>query len=124
MFFLILLQEQPITQRGVDAFEKITNPILIILLLVLISVIVLMWKFFRQSLKEKDVLIKEKETQVAAYINSIMDINKSDASLIADLRVTLEKLTEADKNYASKLGLNNDLLQQLIAKIDLLLKIK
>lgn len=124
MFFSIILQETQVAQKGIDAFEKITNPILILLLLVLIGIIILIWKYFRQALKDKDSIIKEKEIQMIAYINAIMDINKADASLIADLRSTLEKLTDADKAYASKLGVNNDLLQQLIAKIDSLLKIK
>lgn len=123
MFFSIILQETQVAQKGIDAFEKITNPILILLLLVLIGIIILIWKYFRQALKDKDALIKEKEVQMISYINAIMDINKADARLIADLRSTLEKLTDADKIYASKLGVSNDLLQQLIAKIDSLLKI-
>lgn len=123
MFFYILLQETQVAQKGVDAFEKISNPILIILLLVLIGAIILMWKYFKQSLKDKDSLIKEKDVQMMSYINAIMEINKADAALIADLRTTLEKLTDADKAYASKLEVNNNLLQQIIAKIDTVFKI-
>lgn len=117
----IFIQNPEIIKQGSDAFERITNPILVILLLVFITIIFFGAKYFINVIREKDKIIALKDEENKKYTNTILDINKTDSSLVAELKTTLDKLIEADKSYASKIGLSNDLLQQLIAKTDLLI---
>jgi len=60
---LALLLQEPLTQSAVSQFEKITNPILGILLIVLIALIV---HLLRQN-KQKDEYIKELHETFSNY---------------------------------------------------------
>jgi hypothetical protein len=119
---MILLQDQ-LLRNSYSAFEKIANPILVILLVVLLSGIYFIYSYFSKVIAEYKRSVEEKDKRIQEQHNLLVDVRTSDAKLIAEFKNTLEKFIDSDKEYSSRLNINNELLQQLLVKVDIILKI-
>lgn len=124
MFEIIMMQQiDPIVKEGVSTFERIENPILVLLIVVLILGIIFMYKYFTKLAVTLQTTIAQKDEKITGLNNVLIEVRSSDAAMIVEFKNTLEKFVDTDTEYSDKLGDNNDLLQQLIIKIDVLLKI-
>ena len=119
----MILQIDPIVKSIPSTFEKIQNPILILLIVVLVSGLYFSYRYFTGSIKLLQDTIKEKDSRIEQQHNLLVDVRSSDAALVVELTNTLDKFVDADKAYCDKLGSSNELLNQLNIKIDILLKI-
>lgn len=100
---LILLLPEPFTQSAVSQFEKITNPILGILLIVLIALVV----YLLRQCKYKDDYIKELHETFSTYsIKNIEVLNKLENSISMD--------DTAHRNVEILIRENNVLLKRII----------
>lgn len=99
----ILLQELPVQIIGESQFEKITNPILGILLLLLLG---LLWYMGKQN-TAKDLYIKELHTNFADYAIKNVEV-------LRNLENSIKLDDEAHRVLETLLRENNSFLQTLI----------
>jgi len=121
---MILLQEPfQVANKGLSAFEKIQNPILIILLVVLITISIIVYRYFTALMKEYKATIIQKELEIQSLNRVLQEVRASDAAMIIELKNTLVRFSESDKEHNIKLENTSSLLHQLVTKIDLWIKV-
>ena len=121
---MILLQEPfQVANKGLSAFEKIQNPILVILLVVLITVVIIVYRYFTALIKEYKATVITKDMEIKTLNTVLQEIRASDVAVIIELKNNLVRFTDTDKDHITKLESVVSLLQQLITKIDLWIKV-
>jgi hypothetical protein len=120
---MTMMQNTELVKESVNQFERITNPILALLIIILLMAIIAMYRYFNRTIDKKDVIIGVKDAAIEKLNGVLQEVRHSDAILISELTNTLKQFTDIDKHYTDKLGTNNDLIQQLITKVDIMLKL-
>ncbi len=127
-------------EKGISLFEKITNPILAILLFALCSAIILLYR--NNLTKDKTILTIQtdksaelkalqlsKDVEVKELNSILLEVRESDKEMLVELKNVISRFIETEKAHSEMeragseiLKRNNDLLIQIISKIEYSLK--
>ena len=123
------MTDSTLISTGASLFERISNPILAILLFLLFGVIYMLFKSNNDKTKRIESIQLGKETEIKELNKILLEVRASDIEMLTELKniishyIEVEKIsTENANSRAEILRRNNELLIQLAAKIEYSIK--
>lgn len=117
--------------KVIGLLESLGNPILAILLLSLFGFIYMLYRSNNNKSKRIETIQESKDKEVKELNKILLEVRESDKEMLVELKNTISRHIQVEqehsrneKNNAEMLKRNNELLIQLLAKLDFLLKLR
>lgn len=114
MIASLLLQAETVV--GYSLLEKLSNPILAILLFVLATAIIILYRSYSAKDKSLSDLQAVKEKEVKELYNIIISLKDSDKEMLTELKTTLQTHMNSERTMSEEVRKLGDLVMQLITK--------
>jgi hypothetical protein len=112
-------------ETGTHLLEKISNPILAILLFFLLASIYLLYRGNNDKTKSIEDVRAKKDAEIKELNKVLLEVRESDKEMLTELKNVISRFVEVEKERvdASRsayetLKRNNELLMQLVVKSD------
>lgn len=105
-------------EKSMTFLQKIEDPVLAILLMCLISAIVALWKKMANRTRQYSDLIKAKDEEIKSLNGILREDEVANRELLTELKNSLDRFLESDKSNTEIIRRGNELLIQLIVKIE------
>lgn len=123
------MTDSTLINTGASLFERISNPILAILLFLLFGVIYMLFKSNNDKTKRIEAIQLGKETEIKELNKILIEVRASDIEMLTELKniishyIEVEKInTDNVKTSSELLRRNNEILIQLVAKVEYSIK--